>query len=86
MVAPQKEQAAQNGLPAKNFEKEQEKSGIGKFIYKYIFPGKLFPCYKPRAGENGEVLPPPTCLQPCQNKAIALIPLQQFPHGKLLLV
>ena len=26
----------------------------------YIFPGKLFPCYRPRVGEDGEKLPPPT--------------------------
>ena len=26
----------------------------------YIFPGKLFPCYRNRVGENGERLPPPT--------------------------
>ena len=60
-VAPEKENAAQNGLPAKNFETEKEKSWFGNLIYKYIFPGKLFPCYKPQTGENGEVLPPPTC-------------------------
>ena len=60
-VAPEKENAAQNGLPAKNFETEKEKSWLGKLIYKYVFPGKLFPCYKPKTGENGEVLPPPTC-------------------------
>ena len=33
-VAPEKENAAQNGLPAKNFETEKEKSGLGKLIYK----------------------------------------------------
>ena len=62
-VAPAKENGNQNGLPAKNFETqtEQEKSRLGKFIYNFIFPGKLFPCYKNRKGENGEVLPPPTC-------------------------
>lgn len=26
----------------------------------YIFPGKLFPCYRSRVGKNGERLPPPT--------------------------
>ena len=30
------------------------------FIDKYIFPGKLFPCYRHRVGEDGEILTPPT--------------------------
>ena len=42
----------------------EEKSSVSQscqhFIDKYIFPGKLFPCYRPRVGEEGEILPPPT--------------------------
>ena len=33
---------------------------IRQFVDKYIFPGKLFPCYRNRIGEDGEILPPPT--------------------------
>ena len=29
-------------------------------VEKYVFPGVLFPCYRNRVGEDGEVLPPPT--------------------------
>ena len=68
-VAPEKQNGNQNGLPAKNFEKEQEKSKLGQFVFDYIFPGKLFPCFKPRKGENGESLPPPTCNELLQYEA-----------------
>ena len=33
---------------------------IRQFVDIYIFPGKLFPCFRKRIDENGEVLPPPT--------------------------
>ena len=33
---------------------------LKQFFDAYIFPGKLFPCYRSRVGENGESLPPPT--------------------------
>ena len=33
---------------------------IKHFVDTYIFPGKLFPCYRKRIGENGEILQPPT--------------------------
>ena len=33
------------------------------FVDAYIFPGKLFPCYRTRLGEDGETLPPPSLSQ-----------------------
>ena len=60
-VAPENQNGSQNGLPAKNFEKEKEKSKFGQFIFDFIFPGKLFPCLKPRKSIEGEPLPPRTC-------------------------
>ena len=43
---------------------ENETESLGSrskmFVDQYIFPGKLFPCYRNRVGEDGEVLPPPT--------------------------
>ena len=34
---------------------------LAQFWYDFIFPGKLFPCYRERLGEEGESLPPPSC-------------------------
>ena len=36
-------------------------SKLRSFYNEWIFPGKCFPCYRNKIGENGEVLPPPTC-------------------------
>ena len=41
-------------------EKRSVSQSCQHFIDKYIFPGKLFPCYRQRVGEDGEVLPPLT--------------------------
>lgn len=38
-------------------------SRLEHFFEKYIFPGKLFPCYRNRVGEDGDILPPPTFSQ-----------------------
>ena len=40
--------------------KKTFKETVLSWFDKYIFPGKLFPCYRNRVGEDGEVLPPPT--------------------------
>ena len=41
-------------------EKRSVSQSCQHFIDKYIFPGKLFPCYRQRVGDDGEILPPPT--------------------------
>ena len=41
-------------------EKTKISERLKQLFDAYIFPGKLFPCYRPRVGEDGEKLPPPT--------------------------
>ena len=43
-----------------NNQSQNLQNRIIGFIDAWIFPGKLFPCFRNRIGGNGEVLPPPT--------------------------
>ena len=46
--------------PSDTEEKTTISERLKQLFDAYIFPGKLFPCYRPRVGEDGEKLPPPT--------------------------